>query len=419
MMNNKQHNADVAKYKEALSRFESYLKPPYKKIEEATYKKDINIVVKYLKSLNPIDEEKYDSLYCNTYIYYNNYYRKSRKTIEDEENETYGEEKKNKNKQETEKAYETDPIRELLEPKKFRSIFDNYDPNHKQNATFTTYFENIIENEIKRAKAGEKHTITHKDGKKETYYTQNQSLDDLEDYEDKTYNFESPTYYAEDMDLMECFVIASKKIKQNTKRKLFPLVITERIVYLLQEQKQMRQYAKNESKKVKDVIDDEFAKHYLKEYSEDMSALKIAKLELKLSKEFGVTDENKNKPCGYYDYNLYIEVFTSYSYCKSNRKGTVSDNRGDFIKKISEELTDYGIKLSPKTNEKAKQPIIKSMLHEMSMAENSIPEEITITEDDVESARLSLLRKLIDIELDPDGRMEEYMKEKALSYMFS
>jgi len=59
------------------------------------------------------------------------------------------------------------------------------------------------------------------------------------------------------------------------------------------------------------------------------------------------------------------------------------------------------------------------MLHEMSMAENSIPEEITITEDDVESARLSLLRKLIDIELDPDGRMEEYMKEKVLSDMFS
>jgi len=76
MMDNKQHNADVAKYNElvedALRRFESYLKPPYKKIEEATYKKDINIVVKYLKSLNHIDDEKYKSLYLNTCYYYDN-----------------------------------------------------------------------------------------------------------------------------------------------------------------------------------------------------------------------------------------------------------------------------------------------------------------------------------------------------------
>jgi len=312
MMDNKQHNADVAKYNElvedALRRFESYLKPPYKKIEEATYKKDINIVVKYLKSLNHIDDEKYKSLYLNTCYYYDNYYKKSRKPIEDEENETYGEEKKNKNKQETEEDCETATIYKLLEREKFKSIFDKYDPNHKQNATFTTYFENAIENEIKRAKAGRKQTITYENGKKETYYTQNQSLDDLKDYEDKTYNFESPTYYAEDMDLMERFVIASKIIKENKKRKLFPLFITERIVYFLQEQKRMRQYAKNESEKVKDVIDDEFAKHYLKEYSEDMSAIKIAKLELKLSKEFGVTGKNENKPCGYHPCNLYNKV---------------------------------------------------------------------------------------------------------------
>lgn len=209
-------------------------------------------------------------------------------------------------------------------------------------------------------------------------------------------------------------------IDNNNDRKLFPLISTERIVYSLQNKNEdaMKEYAKKEKNKVESVIVKNFAAYYVKDYSETEKIKKLIDSELKLLKELkdiNIEEDNPEKPCGYYKCNLLNVVFTSYckiKNCEIKKKGTVSANRTDFIR-------EYGIKLSSKTNEKEKQPIIKSMLHEMSMAENSIPEEITITEDDVESARLNLLRKLIDIELDPDGRMEEYLKEKVLSDMFS
>ncbi|MBQ8726912.1 MAG: hypothetical protein IJY83_00285 [Oscillospiraceae bacterium] len=224
-------------------------------------------------------------------------------------------------------------------------------------------------------------------------------------------------------DIISIFEKINKEGNNKKGINFFPLFSTERIVYSLQNKNEdaMKEYAKEEENKVESVINKNFAAYYVKDYSETEEIKKLIDSELKLLKELkdiNIEEDDPEKPCGYYNCNLLNVVFTSYckiKNCEIKKKGTVSANRRLFI----DELAGYGIKLSSKTNEKAKQPIIKSMLHEMSMAENSIPEEITITEDDVESARLSLLRKLIDIELDPDGRMEEYLKEKALSDMFS
>lgn len=217
------------------------------------------------------------------------------------------------------------------------------------------------------------------------------------------------------IDIISIFKDINEKGNDKKGINFFPLFSTERIVYSLQNKNEdaMKEYAKEEENKVENVIVKNFAAYYVKDYSETEGIEKLIDSELKLLKDINTKENDPKKRCGYYDCNLLNVVFTSY--CKIKDDGTVSANRGSFIR----ELAGYGIKLSSKTNEKAKQPIIKSMLHEMSMAENSIPEEITITEDDVESARLRLLRKLIDIELDPDGRMEEYLKEKVLSDIFS
>lgn len=206
-------------------------------------------------------------------------------------------------------------------------------------------------------------------------------------------------------------------IDNNNNRKLFPLISTERIVYSLQNKNEdaMKEYAKEEKNKVGSVIVKNFAAYYVKDYSETEEIKKLIDSELKLLKELkdiNIEEDDPEKPCGYYDCNLLNVVFTSY--CKIKKKGTVSANRGLFI----DELAGYGIKTPPKKEKNTTKSDMKSMLYAMSMPENNIPEEIAITEDNAEKARLELFRKLIDIELDADGSMQEYVNEYIKAQMF-
>ncbi len=252
---------------------------------------------------------------------------------------------------------------------------------------------------------------------KDAKQNRNISLNDNgDDEDDKNYAVEEKIRdekaTLDSLEITETFITALELINEKD-NKMIKMLSTERLVWYLQTFP--IDYSPYENR-AKNIICNEFAKHYIENYCENNTVSENIKKKLKPLKEFDVTGENENKPCGYYPekkpMNLKNVVFTTYGDIVEK---TVSNNRNSFADKIGE---IYGIKTPPKKEKNTTKSDMKSMLYAMSMPENNIPEEIAITEDNAEKARLELFRKLIDIELDADGSMQEYVNEYIKAQMF-